>query len=69
MARFTTTYAYAFAKIYVPHSPYAYVANNPVNFIDVNGDHILPDDAIVRFPRLAQYLKTAIKDILDNKKL
>ncbi|MEO5976049.1 MAG: RHS repeat-associated core domain-containing protein [Chryseolinea sp.] len=59
----------AFSPIYERQSQYAYVANNPINYVDVNGDYILPDDAITKFPRLAQYLQNGIQDILKNGRI
>ena len=54
---------------YMMYSSYGYVANNPINNIDYNGDFILPKEFLNRFERVAQYLANDIQGILNNKKI
>ncbi len=54
---------------YMMYSPYGYVANNPINNIDFNGDFILPKEFLNKFKKLASYLKHDIQHILENKKI
>lgn len=57
------------AHNYMMYSPYGYVANNPTNNIDYNGEFILPKAFLNRFQRFAQYLANDISKILDNKRI
>jgi RHS repeat-associated protein len=57
------------AQNYMSYSPYGYVAGNPVNYVDYNGEFILPKEFIAKFQRLANYLKNDVQGILQNKKI
>ena len=57
------------SRNYMRYSPYGYVASNPINNIDYNGDFILPKEFLQRFERIAQYLANDIQSLLGNKKI
>ena len=57
------------AHNYMMYSPYGYVANNPTNNVDYNGEFILPKAFLNRFQRIAQYLASDIQGILNNKRI
>lgn len=56
-----------YAKNYMRQSPYSYVLNNPLSYIDYKGKFILPKE--FANGRLAEYLKNGIQGILGNKKI
>jgi len=57
------------AHNYMMYSPYEYVANNPANSTDVNGDFILPAQFREKYKRLSQYLERGVQGILGNQKI
>jgi RHS repeat-associated protein len=57
------------AHNYMSYSPYGYTVNNPVNYVDFNGEFILPKEFLNRFQRIAQYLAHDIQGILENKRV
>jgi RHS repeat-associated protein len=54
------------ATQYYSTSPYAYVGNNPTKYLDVGGNFRLSADFVKQYPRLANYLRYDIQDILNN---
>ena len=68
MGRFHTQDAYA--EKYLDFSPYQYAANNPVKFIDVNGDSIWIEgisDALVDKPELLNSYVDVLSSEFDGK--
>lgn len=56
-------------EIYLNKSIYAYVGNNPINNIDVNGDFIMSADDQINYPHLAKLLRTVIPQMINNPKV
>jgi RHS repeat-associated protein len=55
------------AQNYMRYTGYGYVVNNPISFVDFNGEFVLPQEFLNRYPRLEQYLRKGIQKVLDNK--
>jgi len=59
------------AEEYLPTSPYAYVENSPVGYIDPNGQYKLPAGFEEEYPELFAYLNShnVVYDALSNPEL
>ncbi|MEO7174795.1 MAG: RHS repeat-associated core domain-containing protein, partial [Saprospiraceae bacterium] len=55
------------ASKYPSLSPYAYVANDPINAIDPDGRYILPAALAQKYSKLAGYLQNGIGNLLNRK--
>ncbi len=56
-----------FSSAYVTSSPYAYVENNPVRYMDINGLFKWPAEYYIKYPKLTAYLQNNIQqDILNS---
>jgi RHS repeat-associated protein len=54
------------AEKYYSVSPYAYCANNPVRYKEMDGRFKLDANFAQQYPRLARYLEYGIQQVLDN---
>jgi len=57
------------AEEYLPASPYAYVENRPVGYIDPNGEYKLPAGFEEEYPRTAAYVRYVAPSLASNSRL
>jgi RHS repeat-associated protein len=59
----------AYADVSPNWTPYRYAFNNPIRFLDFNGDYEMDPKDYKKYEKLAHYLAYDIQGVLENKKI